>query len=154
MSQARALAIGLLFALAGFAVNTSANAADPQFCDGYAKKAFKTAKLNQQLNCGFQGPRWILDKNGHRAWCLIVPENIADVETQAREAEMKGCICNWYADKAMAQVNENKARNCGFGGLRWIDIRQGHYDWCFNSNPGMDAMKSEIDARKKMLKGC
>ena len=50
-----------------------------------------------------------------------------------------------------AQINQNKQRNCGFNGLRWIDSRQGHYDWCAKFNPGMPAMKGELATRKAML---
>jgi hypothetical protein len=42
------------------AVSTGAKAADPQFCDAYATKAFSAAKAISEFNCGFQGPRWLL----------------------------------------------------------------------------------------------
>ena len=89
MTRASALALSLLSAFAILAVSTLANAADPQFCDVYANKAFKSAKQNQQFSCGFQGPRWLLDKNGHRIWCLIVPEATAQGETGARGADRR-----------------------------------------------------------------
>lgn len=154
MTRASALSLSLLSAFAILAVSTMANAADPQFCNVYANKAFKSAKQNQQFSCGFQGPRWLLDKNGHQVWCLIVPEVTAQGEAGARAAQIDGCICNWYADKAVAQVAQNKARACGFSGLRWIDSRQGHYDWCATFKPGLLAMRSEIRARRIMLQGC
>ena len=151
MTRAPAFSALLLSAFALVLLNPAAHAANPQFCDAYAKTAFKAAKENNQFNCGFQGPRWLLDLNGHRLWCSIVPEATAQGETNARQAEMSGCVCNWYADKAMAQINQNKQRNCGFNGLRWIDSRQGHYDWCAKFNPGMPAMKGELATRKAML---
>jgi hypothetical protein len=120
-------------------------------CDAYATKAFSAAKAISEFNCGFQGPRWLLDENAHRFWCLIVPEPTAQGETGAREAQIKGCTCNWYADTAMAQIADNKARNCGFGGLRWLDSRRGHYDWCNVFNPGLPAMKGENNTRAAML---
>lgn len=154
MTKAPGLAAALLSALMLILLSPAANAANPQFCDTYAKKAFKAAKENTQFNCGFQGPRWLLDVNGHRLWCSLVPEAMAQAETNARQSEMSGCVCNWYADKAMAQVKENKQRNCGFDGLRWINSRQAHHDWCANFNPGMNAMKGEIATRKAMLNQC
>ena len=51
----------------------------------------------------------------------------------------------------MAQIAESKARNCGFDGLRWLDNRQGHYDWCNSFNPGLPAMKGEINTRDAAL---
>jgi hypothetical protein len=120
-------------------------------CDAYATKAFSAAKAISEFNCSFQGPRWLLDENAHRFWCLIVPEPTAQGETGAREAQIKGCTCNWYADTAMAQIADNKARNCGFGGLRWLDSRRGHYDWCNVFNPGLPAMKGENNTRAAML---
>ena len=133
-----------------FATNT-ARAADPLFCDSYATEAFNAAKLNNEFACGFQGPRWILDENGHRVWCLVVPEATAQSETNARNVELKGCTCNWYADKAMAQIADNKARNCGFSGIRWLDNRQGHHDWCNALNPSLSMMRGEINTREAML---
>lgn len=151
MMKANILLAGLLSALILLAGLAGAQAANPQFCDSYAKQAFKAAKQNNQFNCGFQGPRWLLDVNGHRFWCSIASEAQANAETSARASEMSGCVCNWYADTAMAQVKENKQRNCGFNGLRWIDSRQGHHDWCKSFNPGLPAMKGEIATRKAML---
>ena len=43
----------------------------------------------------------------------------------------------------MVQVATNTAKKCGFTGLRWPNFK-----------PGMDAMMSEIKARKNLLKGC
>ena len=134
-----------------FAVNSVANAADAQYCDAYATKAFDAAKANNEFSCGFQGARWLLDENAHRFWCLIVPEPTAQSETSVRDAQLKGCTCNWYADKAIAQVAENKARNCGFDGLRWLDSRQAHYDWCNTFNPGLPAMRGENNTREALL---
>ena len=151
MTRANAFVLGIVSALTLFAVNSVANAADAQYCDAYATKAFDAAKANNEFSCGFQGPRWLLDENAHRFWCLIVPEATAQSETGARKAELKGCTCNWYADKAIAQVAENKARNCGFDGLRWLDSRQAHYDWCNIFNPGLPAMRGENNTREALL---
>lgn len=151
MTRARAFVLSMFSVFVLVAVSTGAKAADPQFCDAYATKAFSAAKAISEFNCGFQGPRWLLDENAHRFWCLIVPEPTAQGETGAREAQIKGCTCNWYADTAMAQIADNKARNCGFGGLRWLDSRRGHYDWCNVFNPGLPAMKGENNTRAAML---
>ena len=91
-----------------------------------------------------QGPRWGKEKGGHTAWCLIVPPNIAQSETDARAD----------ADQTMVQIAKNIANKCKFTGLRWLDSKKAHYDWCFNANPPFSARLNEIDIRKKMLKGC
>ena len=151
MFRSGLLTLGLVLALA---TSFAAEAADPVFCNKYANEADKSVKLATQLKCGFQGPRWIKGTSPHIAWCLLVDASLVQAEADARAVELKDCTCHWYADKTMVQIATNIADKCGFTGLRWLDDKQAHYDWCFNMNPGMDAMKSEIDARKKMLKGC
>jgi hypothetical protein len=130
------------------------NAADPVYCGHYTSDAIKSVLLAKHLKCGFQGPRWNNDKGSHMAWCLFVPQNIAQSETDARAANLKLCTCQWYADQTMVQIAMNIANKCGFTGLRWLENKQAHYYWCFNSNPPFSAMTNEIDIRKKMLKGC
>jgi hypothetical protein len=66
MSRRYALVLSLIVAMGLFAPTTPAPAADPGFCDGYAKEASHKVKLNEKLKCGFQGPRWNKDTNAHR----------------------------------------------------------------------------------------
>jgi hypothetical protein len=65
------------------------------------------------------------------AWCLFVPQNVAQSETDARATKLKLCTC---ADQTMVQIATNIANKCGFTGLRWLESKQAHYDWCFNAN--------------------
>jgi hypothetical protein len=148
------LALGLLAGLGAYLASGAANAADPVYCGQYTSDAIKSVLLAKHLKCGFQGPRWNNDKTSHMAWCLFVPQNIAQSETDARSADLKLCTCQWYADQTMVQIAMNIANKCGFTGLRWLDDKKAHYDWCFNVNPPFSAMSNEIDIRKKMLKGC
>jgi len=148
------LALGLLAGLGAYLASGAANAADPVYCGQYTSDAIKSVLLAKHLKCGFQGPRWNNDKTSHMAWCLFVPQNIAQSETDARSANLKLCTCQWYADQTMVQIAMNIANKCGFTGLRWLDDKKAHYDWCFNVNPPFSAMSNEIDIRKKMLKGC
>lgn len=148
------LALGLLAGLGAYLASGAANAADPVYCGQYTSAAIKSVLLAKHLKCGFQGPRWNNDKTSHMAWCLFVPQNIAQSETDARSANLKLCTCQWYADQTMVQIAMNIANKCGFRGLRWLDDKKAHYDWCFNVNPPFSAMSNEIDIRKKMLKGC
>jgi hypothetical protein len=153
MSRRYVLVVSLI-AVGLFAPTNPAPAADPGFCDGYAKEASQKVKLNNKLKCGFQGPRWGSDINGHRLWCLIADQNTAQAETDNRAKDIEKCTCQWYADQTMVQVATNTAKKCGFTGLRWLDDKKAHYDWCANFKPGMDAMMHEMKARKNMLKGC
>ena len=146
--------LGLLAGLGAYLASGAANAADPVYCGQYTSDAMKSVLLAKHLKCGFQGPRWNNDKASHMAWCLFVPQNIAQSETEARATDLKLCTCQWYADQTMVQIAMNIANKCGFTGLRWLDDKKAHYDWCFNVNPPFSAMSNEIDIRKKMLKGC
>ena len=90
MTKVSTIAAGLLSIFSLLAISSGANAADAAYCDTYATKAFESAKANNEFNCGFQGPRWVLDENAHRFWCSIVPEATAQGESGARKAQIKG----------------------------------------------------------------
>ncbi|HEX2446866.1 MAG TPA: hypothetical protein VHK26_01595 [Methyloceanibacter sp.] len=154
MYRRRVLGFGVVFAFFAIAAIHAASAADPTYCAKYASDAEKAASLAKKLGCGFQGPRWGMDKGPHMAWCLLVDPKLAHSETEARSADLKLCSCQQYADQTMVQVAINIAKKCGFTGLRWLDNKKAHYNWCFNANPGLKAMQNEIDIRKQMLKGC
>ena len=115
---------------------TPARAANPFYCNGYATaavQAFNAAKTNR---CGFGGPRWHANLNGHRTWCLIAPQPLADAETAARNAELRPCQCEFYANQAMVQVATAIWKKCGFHGPRWIENRPAHQNWCMTVPPG------------------
>ena len=86
MARNLLLALGLLVGLGAVLADGAANAADPVFCGKYVSDAVKAVSAANHLKCGFKGPRWGKDKGGHMAWCLIVPPNIAQSETDARAA--------------------------------------------------------------------
>lgn len=148
------LALGLLFSLSAFLAHGAANAADPAFCANYASQAEYVVSQAKHLKCGFQGPRWTKDQAPHMAWCILMPLNVVQSETDARAGELKLCTCQWYSDQTMVQIATNIADKCGFTGLRWLEDKTAHYNWCFNANPPFNAMQNEIDIRKTMLKGC
>lgn len=61
-------------------------------CREYAGLALKQNQENIQRRCGFSGPRWSSDFNGHYQWCLKVPQEFAESETRARrEALQQKC---------------------------------------------------------------
>ena len=124
MARNLLLALGLLIGLGAVLAYGATNAADHVFCGKYVSDAVKAVSAANHLKCGFKGPRWGKEKGGHMAWCLIVPPNIAQSETDARAARLKVCTCQWYADQTMVQIAMNIANKCGFTGLRWLKARR------------------------------
>jgi hypothetical protein len=154
MARSVLLVSGLLAGLAAMLALGTADAADPAFCGKYSSEALKSVQAAKQLKCGFGGPRWNNNQGLHMGWCLASPPQAAHFESAARASALKLCTCDWYANHTMVQVWRNIAEKCGFGGVRWLESRKAHYEWCKNVNPPFHALKNELDIRKKMLKGC
>jgi hypothetical protein len=72
-------------------MNRAATAADPAFCNKYAREANKSATQAKQFKCGLQSPRSAKDLGGHTAWCLFVDQSLAQSETDARAKDLKDC---------------------------------------------------------------
>ena len=70
----------------------------------------------------------------------------------AAPAWAQAANCNWYADMALKQQQQNELRKCGFKGAEWSSNRQGHLAWCATQSP--DRWKSEAQKREQMLAGC
>lgn len=70
---------------------TSAQAANPIFCNAYAKQAVWAEAQNLNDGCGLYGPRWSFDFAGHYAWCLGVTKAQANAERQARKWSLLSC---------------------------------------------------------------
>jgi hypothetical protein len=87
----------ILFTAAALAVSaitfatTSAQAANPYFCNLYAQQAVWAEGQNLSEYCGYTGPRWSFDYAGHYSWCLTVPKNVANHERQARKWALASC---------------------------------------------------------------
>jgi len=60
--------------------------------------------------------------------------------------------CNWYADTALKQQQQNEHRKCGFTGPEWSPSRQSHVSWCATQVP--DNWKAMAQKREQMLTGC
>ena len=58
-------------------------------CREYANTAVRQNQENLKRRCGFTGPRWSSDFQGHFQWCLQVPEKMANTETRARNRALK-----------------------------------------------------------------
>ena len=60
-------------------------------CGSYANTAVTQFVKNVELQCGFAGPAWSNDYGGHLGFCLLVDENISQLETDKRAAQLSEC---------------------------------------------------------------
>ena len=60
--------------------------------------------------------------------------------------------CEWYAQTALKQQQENERLKCGFTGAAWTSELKSHLTWCGGVAP--DKMKSEAQAREQQLQAC
>jgi len=69
-----------------------------QSCRNYASDAQRAVQKNLQNKCGFSGPRWNADAEGHFRWCMDLnlgpsrPDSPTWTERDAREAELRKCL--------------------------------------------------------------
>ena len=87
--------VALTSALAACLLTSAgAVAADPGFCDGYARAAINQARLARQVPpCapGAYGARWSMDYRTHYGWCLGARYRDAESERQARGQYLAAC---------------------------------------------------------------
>jgi hypothetical protein len=152
MNSVRCLMIVLTGALALFWPPVPAQAANPVFCTNYATAAMQSVNAAKANRCGFAGPRWVANFNGHRNWCLFVDESMANAETAARQNELHPCQCEFYANQAMVQIATAVWKKCGFSGPRWIENRAPHQNWCMSVPAGNVIF--EAQQRQNMLAAC
>jgi hypothetical protein len=70
----------------------------------------------------------------------------------ASHAAAQPINCNWYADTALKQQQQNEQRKCGFSGPEWSSNKQAHVTWCATQAP--DRWKREAQKREQMLDAC
>jgi hypothetical protein len=156
-----------------------AMAADPAACRQYADQAIQQNQQNVQLDCGFDGPRWSSDHDGHYHWCLQQPAAAVGEESMARDDRLDECRnrktnafgegrrlepedsngahararnCDDYAKVAVSQNQENEKLGCGLTGQRWSNDFDGHRFWCVSA---ADAeLATERAARQVALDKC
>lgn len=93
-------ALGPVFILAGFVIYLSGKApATPTLskrsvCDSFAVQAVKQNEEKSRLGCEFTGPRWQGYYENYYKWCLEGSDDFAEVEFNAREAELNECAAN------------------------------------------------------------
>jgi len=155
--------MSLIFLLSGCVVTTqvpreSGHQHSPRgqySCEEYARIAISQNDQNIRRYCGFAGPRWSSDYNGHYQWCVSVSWQTADAETNAREEQLRQCqdkqsSCNEYARIAVRQNDQNIRRRCRFAGPRWSSDYNGHYQWCLGVP--LEYADSENRAREEELR--
>jgi hypothetical protein len=67
-------------------------------------------------------------------------------------AQAQAVNCDWYADTALKQQQQNEQRKCGFSGPEWGVSRQVHVAWCGTQAP--DRWRAMAQKRAQMLAGC
>ena len=94
MTGGRKLAIATVGAALALSVGATAQAADPQFCEGYAHAAIVQVRgglNNPPCVGGMQGDRWSADYRVHFNWCRGVSYRAAGAERDARTAYLRAC---------------------------------------------------------------
>lgn len=60
--------------------------------------------------------------------------------------------CDWYAQTALKQQQQNDKLKCGFTGPAWTTDLKAHLAWCGGVAP--DKAKSEAQAREQQVQAC
>jgi hypothetical protein len=61
-------------------------------CHMYAQRAVEQNRVNEQMACGFTGPRWQNNYDAHYAWCTQRNEGALRFEDEGRRLQIKQCI--------------------------------------------------------------
>jgi hypothetical protein len=67
-------------------------------------------------------------------------------------AQAQMTACNWYADTAVKQQQQNERWKCGLKGAEWSSSRQAHLAWCTTQVP--DKWKAVAQQREQQLAAC
>lgn len=85
----------LIAAAASLGFSATAQAADPYYCQGYARQAISQVhQASHRPRCNYllsQGGRWSFDYRVHYDWCLGAYPGQANAERQARWAALGRC---------------------------------------------------------------
>ncbi|HCS88969.1 MAG: hypothetical protein N838_18675 [Thiohalocapsa sp. PB-PSB1] len=97
-------------------------------CKDFANTARRHYKWQERQNCGFEGAEWSADLQYHEDRC--VKQQVLPNEFRKRQQAIAKCICEPYANSAVAQNKENLSLGCGYQGSRWDSDFSNHYNWC------------------------
>jgi hypothetical protein len=142
--------------------------ADQVRCRNYADEAVALNRENNNLDCGFTGPRWNASRSGHYQWCLDNSESAARAEAKGRRNQMQSCRdenagggdsggdqagnCREFVDRSLLQARKSVQLGCGFVGPRWSTDRQIHRQFC--ATKPESSQRSEIVKRDQLLRTC
>ena len=145
-----------------------------QLCSDYANTAIKQNKRAIKNRCGFNGPRWSSNFNGHYKWCMRGNNlKFTKQATADRKNDIKTCkqfivgnvlpmpmpnmtklaLCDGYAKTAVKQSKQAAKLKCGFWGTKWNSSHKVHYDWCLAGNNSIKSRQHTQD-RNRDLKQC
>jgi len=134
------------------------------FCADYAKRAILANTQNLSQACHLSGPRWAADFQGHYGWCMGVDRRQAEVETDARSAEIARCTvsatdesgpkCDHYVRVSSVQIESAHKAHCDLGGddRLWSGDAAQLKDACQRA-PGR-VLRSDIAERERVLSAC
>lgn len=140
---------------------TGGSAKEKLNCSAYAATAVAQNDQNMMQKCGFAGPRWSNDFNGHAKWCETATMADLTSEDKARKSMLAQCAekpkqdqqaCQPYAKAAVEHQVANTSQGCGFAGGAWSENYAAHFDWCLKASP--EARATEGNARYQQLLGC
>lgn len=132
-------------------------------CREYADEAAAQELENQRRRCGFSGPRWSLDADGHYAWCMVTGGAATRQESEARrrmlesecaaEPPVDRAFCERYAERSVELQAENLRRRCGFDGDDWTTSLEVHLERCLSLSP--EDARAALQIRRQALdEGC
>ena len=93
--------IAATLALGAFGIGMltlEARAADPGYCDRYARSAVAQFERNRSIPGCFHGAnaRWSPNFDSHFGWCVRVPAGAAEEEKAVRTGRLRECMFAAY----------------------------------------------------------
>jgi hypothetical protein len=76
-------------------LSAAAWADDNLNCDAYAAKAVEQQQENRTIGCGFAGPAWSTDGQGHRNWCWLPQVQMVDLVKWSMQPQTIFSIEKW-----------------------------------------------------------
>ena len=152
--------IGLISVGIFLGISTPAKADIYLNCNAYAGSAVNQNKENKQRGCGFSGPAWSADYNGHLNWCKSAHVKMADLtrEDNGRKQALQQCRekqnanynahrkkekeCLAYAKKAI-KLDAEITQHCASSNA-WPQQLKAHVTWCINNGTGNASHKNSL----------
>lgn len=86
------IALRIVIVAAFCSAAPAAFAADPEFCEDYARSAVHQARTAREIcRHGIHGPAWSAEYRGHFDWCLRVHRSEARAQQEMRHDRLEEC---------------------------------------------------------------